>query len=122
MDIAQEASEAFGLGETPVLFARYPRPQLEEPELLQPTNLLKPPMPTRTRATSIEFTRIHNCSQLDDIIHSSDETISGGFKATERSKNENTVPCVFKWTPDSAAALAKSVAKESFVLQKVSSI
>ena len=102
-----------------MLFARYPHPKLKQPELLQPTNLLKPSKPPRTRATSVEFKRIHNCSQLDDITHSSEETISGGFKATEGDKNENTVPCVFKWTPNSAAALAKSVDKEPVVLQKV---
>ena len=116
LDIAQEACDAFGLGECPVLFARYPHTHLPQPDLPQPTNILKPPRQTKTRASSVEVERK---TESDDANSSSSETVSGGFKASESSKNENTVPCVFKWTPNSAAALAKITLKETVVRHKV---
>ena len=116
LDIAEEASDVFGLGESPVLFARYPHSKLTQPDLPQPTNLLKPTRQTRTRASSVEFERK---TEVDDANSSSPGTSSGGFKATEGPKNENTVPCVFKWTPNSAAALAKISLKDDVVMHKV---
>ena len=120
LDIAHEASEAFGLGETPVLFARYPHPKSKEPELLRPTHLLNAPRLTRTRASSIEVERREDA---EHTASSSNEQLlpGGGFKASEGSKDkQQTVPCVFKWTANAAAALHKTTSTmESFLLQKV---
>ena len=117
LDIAQEASDTFGLGESPVIFARYPHPKPSQPDLPCPTNLLKPPRTKKTRASSIGLERKPD---LEDVSSAKPKTISGGFKATEGYKeDETTVPCVFKWTPKSAAAIAKLVSNQSIAPQKV---
>ena len=120
LDIAQEASDTFGLGESPVIFARYPHPKPSQPDLPCPTNLLKPPRTKKTRASSIGLERKPD---LDDVNSAKPKTISGGFKATEGNReDETTVPCVFKWTPKSAAAIAKLASKQSVAPQKVKTI
>ena len=117
LDIAQEASEVFGLGESPVLFTRYPPSKSAQPDLPQPTNLLKPPrLLNRTRASSINLERKPD---LQDVNSTNPENTSSGFKATESYKEEKSVPCVFKWTPKSAAEVVKLHTKLSTVPKKV---
>jgi hypothetical protein len=58
-------------------------------------------------------------TDLQDENSTSPENISGGFKATESHKEEKTVPCVFKWTPKSAAQVVKLHTKHSTVPKKV---
>ena len=117
LDIAQEASEAFGLGESPVLFARYPLPKSSQPDLPQPTNLLNAPTINRSRASSIELERKPELQYSDSTIP--EKTSGSEFKASKGQKEQNTVPCVFKWTPKSAGALAKINSKETLMLNKV---
>lgn len=92
------------MGESPVIFTRYPPSKSAQPDLPNTTNLLKPPRLNRTRCSSIDLERKPD---MQEISSSTYENISGGFKATESHKEEKTVPCVFKWTPKSAAAVVK---------------
>ena len=103
LDIAQEATDVFGLGESPVLFARYPDSKRSQPDIPQPTNLLKPLNISRTRAHSVGLERKFD---LEDANSASTKAASSSFKATEGQKEVQTVPCVFKWTPKSAAAIS----------------
>ena len=71
----------------------------------------------RTRASSIELERKPELQFNDNTIP---EKASGSdFKASKGQKGQNTVPCVFKWTPKSAGALAKINSKENLMLNRV---
>ena len=100
-----------------MLFARYPLPKSSQPDLPQPTNLLNTPKINRTRASSIELERKPELEFNDSTV--AEKTSGSDFKASKGQKAQNTVPCVFKWTPKSAGALAKINSKENLMLNKV---
>ena len=106
------------MGESPVLFARYPLPKSSQPDLPQPTNLLNPPTMNRMRASSIELERKPGLEYIDSPIP--EKTSGSEFKASKGQKSQNTVPCVFKWTPKASGALAKISSSEKLKLNKVS--
>ena len=79
---------------------------------------MNPPTINRTRASSIELERKPELQYNDTTIP---EKASGSdFKASKGKKGQNTVPCVFKWTPKSAGALAKINSKENLMHNRVS--
>ena len=76
------------MGESPVIFTRYPPSKSAQPDLPNPTNLLKPPRLNRTRASSIDLERKPD---LQDTNITNSESTSGGFKATESHKEEKNL-------------------------------